>query len=46
MITITMTEDEALNLKNAMNWWKGSGVNYWSQQWAEEMLTKLQEVGE
>ena len=41
MKTITLTDEQAQFLTDAMNWWKTSGVNYWSQQNAVEILSEL-----
>lgn len=41
MKTVTLNDEQAQFLADAMNWWKTSGVNYWSQKSAEEILEKL-----
>jgi hypothetical protein len=40
-VTIELSADQAEFLKEAMNWWKTSGVNYWSAQTAEAIEQKL-----
>lgn len=40
--TITLTDEQAEFLATVMNWWKDSGVNYWSAQSAREILEKLE----
>lgn len=44
MNTITLTNEQAEFLATAMNWWKDSGVNYWSAKAAQEILDQLQAV--
>jgi len=35
---IELTQEQAEFLATAMNWWKDSGVNYWSAKSAQEIL--------
>ena len=41
-VTVELTSEQAQFLHDAMNWWKSSGVNYWSQKSAQEIKEKLQ----
>ena len=38
---IELTSEQVQFLNDAMNWWKSSGVNYWSQKSAQEIIDKL-----
>ena len=40
-VTLDLTQEQAEFLKNAMEWWKTSGVNIWSVRLAEEIEAKL-----
>jgi hypothetical protein len=39
--TLELNQEQAEFLKNAMEWWKTSGVNYFSAQLAEQIEEKL-----
>ena len=36
--TITLNLDQTEFITTALNWWKDSGVNYWSAKSAQEIL--------
>lgn len=45
MNTVTLTKEQIEFLTTVMNWWKDSGVNYWSAKSAQEILEQLEKVG-
>lgn len=40
--TVFLSDEQAEFLITVMNWWKDSGVNYWSAQMAKDLLEKFE----
>jgi hypothetical protein len=43
-VNLDLTIEQAEFLQTAMEWWKTSGVNFWSAQSAEEIINLIKEA--